>query len=80
MEGICERDRRAMERIVLQAWWNSNLDGAGEKLRRPSYYLDQLKPKKPQTADDVLTVFREHQARGAKVSIRHIGPDGKELN
>lgn len=80
MEGIAERDRRAMERIILQAWWNANLDGAGEKLRQPSHYLDQLKPKKPQTNDDVLAVFREYEARGADVRIRHIGPDGKELN
>jgi len=80
MEGLAERDRRAMERIVLQAWWNANLDGAGEKLRQPSYYLDQLKPKKPQTNEDVMAVFLAHKDRGADVRIRHVGPDGKELN
>jgi hypothetical protein len=78
MEGIAERDRRAMERIVLQGWWTANLTGAGDKLRQPSYYLDQLKPKKPD--ESVVAVFREYQARGAPILIRKFGPDGKELN
>jgi hypothetical protein len=79
MEGIAERDRRGMERIILQAWWTANLDGAGADLKRPSYYLDQLKPKKPQTDDEVLAWFVARKAGGG-VRIRHIGPDGQELN
>jgi hypothetical protein len=79
MEGIAERERRAMERIVAQAWWNENLNGAGAKLKPLKHYLDQLKPKKPQTAEDILAVFREHQARGAPISITtHRPAEGEE--
>lgn len=81
MEGVAERERRRMEQIVLQAWWTANLTGAGEKLKPARHYLDQLKPKKPQTAEDVLAVFREHEARApGAFRIKHFGPDGKELN
>ena len=65
---------------MAEVWWTANLDGAGSNLKPIKRYLDQMKPRKSQTADDVLAVFREHQVRGAAISIKHIGPDGKELN
>lgn len=80
MKGTAERDRRHVEKIVAQAWWNANLTGAGEKLRPLRHYLEQIKPKSPQTGEEILAVFREYQARGAPIRIRHIGPDGKELS
>lgn len=83
MEGAAERERRAVEGIVVQAWWNENLNGCGSKLKPLKHYLDLLKPKKrqgPQGSGDILAVFQEHQRRGAPIRIRHIGPDGNELN
>jgi hypothetical protein len=75
MRGIAERDTRAMDRIVAQAWWNENFNGAGAKLKPLKYYLDQLKPKPPQTAEEIRAVFLEYQARGAPITIRHVQPD-----
>lgn len=78
MRGAAERDRRSIERIVAQAWWNSNLDGAGSKLKPLKHYLDFLKPRKPQTGAEILAVFEEYQSRGAPIKIRKLSPD--EIN
>lgn len=79
MEGIAERDRRAGERAVVGAWWNERL-AREQRLKGLRHYLDELKPRKPQTGDEILAVFREYQARGAPIKISRIGPDGKEVN
>jgi hypothetical protein len=81
LEGAAERDRRQVERIVVQAWWNEALNGAGSKLKPVKHYLDHLKPKRPQTHEEMLAVWREHAVRApGKITIRRFGPDGKELN
>ena len=80
MRGIAERERRKVEMIVVQAWWNGNLGDLGGKLKPLDHYLRMLKPRAPQTPDQVLAVFREYEARGVEMRVRHFGPDGKELN
>jgi hypothetical protein len=74
MQGAAERDRRANDGSVALAWWIENLAGAGSKLKPLKHYLELLKPKKVQAAEDILAVFREHQRRGAAIRIRHIKP------
>lgn len=81
MEAAAERERRAMKKIVAQAWWNGALNDLGKHLKPLKHYLDRLEPQKPQTGEEVIAVWREHAARDpGKIRIRHIGPDGKELN
>jgi hypothetical protein len=79
MRGVAERDRRAIERTVAGAWWHERF-AREDKFRDLGHYLAQLKPKKLQTGDEILAVFREYQARGAPIKITRIGPDGKEVN
>lgn len=73
MEGAALRDERSIERDCALAWQIEAM--AREKsLKGLKHYLKKLKPRKPQTTDDILAVFREHQARGAKMDIRLIRP------
>jgi hypothetical protein len=74
MQGAAERDRRAMTAVSRLPGGSRTSPAPAAKLKPLKHYLELLKPKKVQAAEDILAVFREHQRRGAAIRIRHIKP------
>lgn len=74
MEGRARSARRHVEDTVTLSW----LVGArvGEamagKLKKLDHYLAPIKPRRAQTAAEMLDVFREFQARGVPMNIRKL--------
>lgn len=73
MEGIALGQENAIERDCALAWQIESM-AREKRLKDLKHYLKQLKPRKPQTQEEILAVFREYQARGAKMDIRLIRP------
>jgi hypothetical protein len=74
MEGAAMRHQREREGWLSTAWFTENFARTGKKFKDLADYLRLLKPKRPQRAEEILEVFREHERRGAKMTIRHIRP------
>lgn len=76
MEGVALRAQREMERDTALAWNIENMARHDQRRALPPLrrFLDRLKPKAAQTGAEILEVFREHQRRGANMSIRLVKP------
>ncbi len=73
MQGAALREQRRHEADIALAW-NGEKFAREKTLRELGYYLKKLKPKRPQTAADIIEVFEEYRRRGAPISIRRIQP------
>jgi hypothetical protein len=81
MEGAAERDRRAMDMVIAQAWWTESQRRrfeaeAAQALSRPD------EAAKPQTGDEVFAVWQEHaspRARPDQDQAYRAGWEGAEL-
>jgi hypothetical protein len=78
MEGIAERDRRAIERDVALAW-RCEVFARTKTLEPLQHYLDQMKRETPEAKRDrILNAFRDLQARGTAVKITHVPANDSE--
>jgi len=73
--GRQQADAHETERGVLIAWMGEAMAREPKRLKSPKYWLAMLKPRKQQTARDVLAIFRNFQSAGVPVRIRKIGSD-----
>ena len=72
MEAKARAAKRENENAIAVAWHIAAFTGAamGGKLKKLDHYI--AKPKKAQTAEEMLAVFRQFQSRGAPMTIRHV--------
>lgn len=74
MRGRMQAHERANEAGYFQAWATERF--AREKKLKPfQKYLADIRPRKPQTPDDVLAMFQSMQAAGVPMTIRKIAKE-----
>lgn len=64
MTGCRQREQRELEHAVRTAWWVQNLARTGKRFRDLDHYLKKVRPRKPQTADEVFAIFEGFAAIG----------------
>lgn len=64
MKGCFRRIQRERENQIIGAWWTHNFSRTGKHFRELKYYLDKMKVKEPQSADDVAAIFQTFVNRG----------------
>jgi len=74
MEGAARAANRRIESDLAIAWHVENFSRMGKAFKGLGHYLARLKPRKPQSGDEILAVFQQFQAAGAKMTIRKINP------
>lgn len=72
MDGAALAAKRKYESEVAVAWHTANFTAAASvgKLQKLDHYL--AKPKKAQTTEEMLAVFRAFKEMGAPLSIRQV--------
>ena len=72
MEAKARAAKRQGENEIAVAWYTAAFTGAASagKLKALDHYVK--KPKRAQTPEEMLAVFREFAARGTPMNIRQI--------
>lgn len=71
MRGRAKAGERDFERSYFTAWASANFFRA-DKLKRFSAYLAAAKPKRTQSGDEVLALFKTWQSAGIPLKIRKV--------
>lgn len=71
MEGRARAATQALE-VQLFGAYQAERFARTTRMKPLSHYINELKPKKTQTGDDVLSVFRAYAARGAPITIKQV--------
>jgi hypothetical protein len=72
MEARARAAKREHENAVSLAWHTAAFTGAAMngKLKKLDHYI--VRPKRVQTPEEMLAVFRQFQSRGANMTIRQV--------
>lgn len=77
LQGAAERERRQLEHDVTIAW-NVERFSRTKRLKPLGQYLAELRPKKPQTSDDVLAMFQSMAKSGVPIAIKRAKKPGRK--
>lgn len=71
LEGCRKRDLHAYE-LALFGAFQAERFARTKKLKPLGKYLAELRPKRPQTPEEMLAVMRDLHARGAPMTFRKV--------